>query len=339
MAFSGLLAALPTQLRPRNFRKPEMGEGLFRRGAGIAAWEQWGLEAASHQFRGCREAERHRPALRGGGHLCGQGLGQAQASRRRRAQVSTSHRPEAQGAFQRGWPGAEGGKQGEGGGEGGGRSYQRPFRHCQSDEDPVGGLRPGGLGTLGRPGGSHRGGRTPERGWSVCRPWGPGPSSPLTHPHCQEAKQREFFREDLGQTGEGPDLKGQQREKCLGRSRQQAEGLQPRGRRHPPPPTPGPGNEGAAPPLPGPLTEARGRKAGPQRVGEKMEGARAGGEDRRLFGRAAGGRERAPRDGRVFPVRSSQHAGKRRTEVERDPGRVTAGGGRGGGAGTHCSWE
>lgn len=58
-----------------------------------------------------------------------------------------------------------------------------------------------------------------------------------------------------------------------------------------------------------------------------MEGARAGGEDRRLFGRAAGGRERAPRDGRVFPVRSSQHAGERRTEVERDPGRVTAGGG------------
>lgn len=80
MAFSGLLAALPTQLRPRNFRKPEMGEELFRRGAGIAAWEQWGLEAASHQFRGCREAERHRPALRGCGHLCAQGLGQAQAS-------------------------------------------------------------------------------------------------------------------------------------------------------------------------------------------------------------------------------------------------------------------
>lgn len=157
------------------------------------------------------------------------------SGRRRRAQVSTSHRPEAQGAFRRGWPGAEGGKQGEGGGEGGGRSYQRPLRHCQSDEDPVGGLRPGGLGTLGRPGGSHRGGRTPEQGWSACRPWGPAPSSPLTHPHCQEAKQREFFREDLG---EGPDLKGQQREKCLGRSRQQAEGLQPRGRRHPPTPHP-----------------------------------------------------------------------------------------------------
>lgn len=101
--------------------------------------------------------------------------------------------------------------------------------------------RPGDAGqTRWISGGSHRGGRTPEQGWSACRPWGPAPSSPLTHPHCQEAKQREFFREDLG---EGPDLKGQQREKCLGRSRQQAEGLQPRGRRHPP--TPGPGNEGA----------------------------------------------------------------------------------------------